>query len=214
MHPAFVTHQLEDGHITGRNMSEVYRVYNTLSRTYVNSLVFATVSNCSGHGYGSQQNRRFNVGKGIHNVEIPPVCMSVCPPFGRKQLNECPWWREFFGSAFRQEKHSGSSAVSSGFANSSFFSWLRRRLHRQLLYSRIYINFFFLANNLSYKNNAYFTRYLDRNYCSHCIPSLLLIVLLYIKLRTRVDTPISHVAACPCIRWCWRPQLTAPSPPK
>jgi hypothetical protein len=29
-------------------------------------------------------------GKGIHNVEIPPVRMSVCPAFGQKQLNECP----------------------------------------------------------------------------------------------------------------------------
>jgi len=61
---------------------------------------------------------------------------------------------------------------------------------------------FFLANNLSDKNNAYFTGYLYRNYRSHCTPSLLLVVLLYIKLGTRVDTPISHVAACPYMRWC------------
>jgi hypothetical protein len=81
-------------------MSEVYRVYNTLSRTYGHSLVFATMSNCLVHGYGSQQSRRLTVtphcrvslalacdiyrgnGKGIHNVEIPPVRMSVCPAFG------------------------------------------------------------------------------------------------------------------------------------
>ena len=106
---------------------------------FFRNMVFATVSNCSEHGYGSQQNRRFTVtppchvglalacdfyrgnGKAIHNVEIPPVRTSVCPAFGRKQLNECPRWREFLGQPSRQEKYSDSSAVSSGFASSSVF---------------------------------------------------------------------------------------------
>lgn len=135
-------------------------------------------------------------------MEIPPVRTSVCPTFGRKQLNECPRRREFLGQPSRQEKHSASSAVSSGFASSSVFFMFMPSITTAVFIFEVLYQFFFLANNLSAKNNAYFTGDLYRNYCSHCIPSLFLVVLLYIKLLTRVDTPISHVTACPYIRRC------------
>ena len=39
MYVFFVMHFPENGHMSGRNMYEVYSVYNTLSYTYVHLLV-------------------------------------------------------------------------------------------------------------------------------------------------------------------------------
>jgi hypothetical protein len=43
----FVTHHREDGHMIGRNMQELYYVYNIFSYTYVHLLVLATISSCN-----------------------------------------------------------------------------------------------------------------------------------------------------------------------
>jgi hypothetical protein len=45
MYESFVMHLPEEGHMSGRNMLEVYFVYNICSCTYVHLLVLAATSN-------------------------------------------------------------------------------------------------------------------------------------------------------------------------
>jgi hypothetical protein len=47
-----ILHLPEDGHMSGRNMQEMYGVYNILPYTCA-SVGFDIVSNCWMHGYGS-----------------------------------------------------------------------------------------------------------------------------------------------------------------
>jgi len=44
MYMFFVMHRLEDGHINGRNIEEVYCVYNVSSYTYAHLLGLITIS--------------------------------------------------------------------------------------------------------------------------------------------------------------------------
>ena len=53
MQLSFEMHIPEEGHMSCRNMLEVYGVYNVLPYTYVHLLVFDITSDCSVRGYGS-----------------------------------------------------------------------------------------------------------------------------------------------------------------
>ena len=73
MHLFFEMYIPEDGHMSGRNMWEVYGVYNVLSYSYVHLLVFDIISGCSVRGYGSFKiHILLFMSKGLHNMTLKP----------------------------------------------------------------------------------------------------------------------------------------------